>query len=154
MNYCPSSSDKFQTQWTCAVCHVTTSNQTTLASHFQGKNHLAKCQKLEVKKQTPKNNCSSSSLTTMIRINIDDLGISLSNAFAALKTTGIVKSLDPSLASVMVTEGWKPNAFCDYHQTPGHETDNCSPLRTVIHNLINFQLINVEDLSRMTKSIS
>ncbi|KAM7482357.1 hypothetical protein LguiB_006940 [Lonicera macranthoides] len=64
MNYCPSSLDKVQRQWTCAVCQVTTTSQTTLNSHFQGKKHIAKCQELKAKKQTPKNNYSPLSSTT------------------------------------------------------------------------------------------
>ncbi|KAM7479049.1 hypothetical protein LguiA_027262 [Lonicera macranthoides] len=64
MNYYLSSSDEVQRQWTCAVCQVTTTSQTTLNSHFRGKKHLAKCQELKAKMQTPKNDYSPLSSTT------------------------------------------------------------------------------------------
>ncbi|KAM7482354.1 hypothetical protein LguiB_006937 [Lonicera macranthoides] len=153
MNYCPPSSDKVQGQWTCALCQVTTMSEKTLHSHFQGKEHIAKCQELKAKRKTPKKDFSLF-MTVKKRRNFTDLGTPLSNAFAALKTTGIVKSRDPPLGSIKVTKGWKPDAYCDYHQTPGHDTDFCYPLRTVIQDLIDSQQINVEDLSRITKSIS
>lgn len=153
MNYCPSSFDKVQRQWTCAVCQVTTMSQATLNSHFQGKEHIAKLQELKAKRKTPKKDFSLFS-TLKSRRNFTDLGTSLSNAFAALKTTGMVKSLDPPLGPVKVTKGWKPDAYCDYHQIPGHDTDFCFTARTVIQDLIDSQQINVEDLSRITKSIS
>ncbi|XP_020222390.1 uncharacterized protein LOC109804888 isoform X1 [Cajanus cajan] len=42
---------EMQKEWTCALCHVTTSSEKTLNEHMHGRKHRATCEALKVKNQ-------------------------------------------------------------------------------------------------------
>lgn len=46
--------ENVQREWTCAMCQVTTTSETTLNLHLQGRKHRAKCEELKAGKQTTK----------------------------------------------------------------------------------------------------
>ncbi|MCD7461526.1 hypothetical protein HAX54_046370 [Datura stramonium] len=63
------SSNKVQTEWTCAVCQMTTTSEESLKSHLNGRKHKAKCKGLRTCKQTPKNEGSSPVTTKSNQLN-------------------------------------------------------------------------------------
>lgn len=44
-----------QSEWTCAVCQMTTKSEAALNSHLQGKKHRSKCENLKTNAQTKSN---------------------------------------------------------------------------------------------------
>ncbi|KAK1402094.1 hypothetical protein POM88_001699 [Heracleum sosnowskyi] len=46
--------ENVQREWACAVCQVSTTSETTLNSHLQGRKHRTKCEELKAGKQTTK----------------------------------------------------------------------------------------------------
>lgn len=53
------SSKKVQTEWTCAVCQLTTTSEQNLKSHLNGRKHKAKYEGLKTCKKTPKSEGSA-----------------------------------------------------------------------------------------------
>ncbi|KAJ8548158.1 hypothetical protein K7X08_021394 [Anisodus acutangulus] len=58
-----------QTEWTCAVCQVTTSSEYVLKSHLLGRRHKAKCEGLKTCKQTAKSEERSNDTTKSNQLN-------------------------------------------------------------------------------------
>ncbi|KAJ8548157.1 hypothetical protein K7X08_021393 [Anisodus acutangulus] len=58
-----------QTDWTCAVCQVTTNSEHDLKSHLLGRRHKAKCEGLKTCKQTAKSEERSNDTTKSNQLN-------------------------------------------------------------------------------------
>ncbi|KAL3326176.1 hypothetical protein AABB24_037059 [Solanum stoloniferum] len=52
------SSKKVQTEWTCALCEMTTTSEQNMKSHLNGRKHKAKCEGLKTCEQTSKSDGS------------------------------------------------------------------------------------------------
>ncbi|CAN4105362.1 unnamed protein product [Withania somnifera] len=63
------SSNKVQTEWTCAVCQMKTTSEQNLKSHLNGRKHRAKCEGLKTCKQMPKGEGSSPVTTKSNQLN-------------------------------------------------------------------------------------
>ncbi|KAF7126384.1 hypothetical protein RHSIM_Rhsim11G0141200 [Rhododendron simsii] len=57
--------EKVQREWTCALCHLTTTCEEDLNSHLQGREHMDKCEELKASRQVNKNPGSSSSAASL-----------------------------------------------------------------------------------------
>ncbi|XP_059297051.1 uncharacterized protein LOC132050047 isoform X3 [Lycium ferocissimum] len=63
------SSKQVQTEWTCAVCQMTTTSEQNLKSHLNGRKHKAKCEGLKTCMQTAKREGSSPVTTKSNELN-------------------------------------------------------------------------------------
>src|SRR4051812_30754657 len=70
----------------------------------------------------------------------------LSQALQCLLSQNLVTLLPPYLAPANPAPGYKHHARCAYHSdSPGHDTEDCGPLKHKIQDLIEEGLIEFED---------
>ncbi|KAI8547531.1 hypothetical protein RHMOL_Rhmol07G0203300 [Rhododendron molle] len=72
--------------------------------------------------------------------------VPLSMVFERLVKSGTIKPLLPTPIPQKLPTYHNPNAFCSFHQMPGHATDDCHRLRHKIQNLIDDGTIPIPDL--------
>lgn len=58
-----------QSEWTCAVCQLTTKSEAALNSHLQGKKHRSKCENLKTNAQTKMSNSEETKTTSRQTLN-------------------------------------------------------------------------------------
>ncbi|XP_015574189.2 uncharacterized protein LOC8279216 [Ricinus communis] len=68
-------SKKVQKEWTCAVCQITTTSETDLILHLQGRQHENACEKLNSKNQAS-NAKTPASAKTNVLLDSKEMGIS------------------------------------------------------------------------------
>ncbi|KAG5581968.1 hypothetical protein H5410_052595 [Solanum commersonii] len=65
------SSKKVQTEWTCALCEMTTTLEKNMKSHLNGRKHKAKCEGLKTCEQTSKSDGSLPVPTKLNQFNLE-----------------------------------------------------------------------------------
>ncbi|KAK4595541.1 hypothetical protein RGQ29_013854 [Quercus rubra] len=70
-----------------------------------------------------------------------ELYMSLSNVLEKLQGTNLLKPLDPKPIPNPLPRGFNVHKRCAYHQSPGHDTDECYSLRHAIQDLIDKEII-------------
>ena len=69
--------------------------------------------------------------------------MSLSQALQQLLNRNLITLLPPYSAPANPTPGYKHNARCVYHSnSPGHDTEDCGPLKHRIQDLIDEKIID------------
>ena len=64
------------------------------------------------------------------------LTLPMSKVLKRLKSRGLLQPLDPRPPNTLASN-YDEKAYCEFHQTNGHETDNCVRLRHEIQDLID-----------------
>ncbi|KAK4724232.1 hypothetical protein R3W88_027011 [Solanum pinnatisectum] len=67
------SSKKVQTEWTCALCEMTTTSEQNMKSHLNGRKHKAKCEGLKTCEQTSKSDGSLPVPTKSNQLNLEQV---------------------------------------------------------------------------------
>ncbi|XP_055807560.1 uncharacterized protein LOC129876218 [Solanum dulcamara] len=67
------SSKKVQTEWTCAVCQMTTTSEQKMKSHLNGRKHKAKYERLKTCTETSKSDGSSPVPTKSNQLNLEQV---------------------------------------------------------------------------------
>lgn len=83
------------------------------------------------------NNRSGGNKKAQAMRKFDNLGITLSEAFADLSMKGYLEALVPRPLPNPLPPLWKQNEYCAFHQRIGHETNNCMRLKHEIQDLID-----------------
>ncbi|OVA01755.1 hypothetical protein BVC80_9071g92 [Macleaya cordata] len=76
----------------------------------------------------------------------------MSALLAGLVEVGLVTRREPSPVPEILPQGYNPSQHCDFHQGPGHLTDNCWALRHKIQNLLDSGKISMEGVQVPEKS--
>src|SRR3989442_906613 len=63
------------------------------------------------------------------------LPLPLSKVLKKLQRQGLLQPLDPRPPNTLA-DNYNERAYCEFHQTKGHDTDKCTRLRHEIQNLI------------------
>ena len=69
------------------------------------------------------------------------LGIPLKLALERLIEKGLLQRLDPFLPPNPLPVHYRHDAHCDFHQSPGHDTERCKRLQHQIQDLIDKETI-------------
>src|SRR2546425_1114686 len=64
------------------------------------------------------------------------LSLPMSKVLKKLQSRGLLQPLDPRPPPNPLPSNFNHNAYCEFHQTQGHDTDKCIRLRHEIQNLI------------------
>lgn len=67
------SPNRVQTEWTCALCQMTTTSEQNMKSHLNGRKHKSKYEALKICEQTPKSNGSLPVPTKSNQLNLEQV---------------------------------------------------------------------------------
>lgn len=85
------SSEKVQTEWTCALCEMTTTSEQNMKSHLNGRKHKAKYEGLKTCEQTSKSDGSLPVPTKSNQLNLEQV----KHASAAQPQHSANKAVEP-----------------------------------------------------------
>ncbi|KAI8572069.1 hypothetical protein RHMOL_Rhmol01G0170000 [Rhododendron molle] len=71
--------------------------------------------------------------------------VPLSSVYETLLELGLIKPLPPTPLPQKLSSSHNPNAYCAFHQMPGHATNSCFRLRHTIQDLVDNGTIAVPD---------
>ena len=68
-------------------------------------------------------------------------GAPMKVVLSRLVQKGLLRPLDPFLPPNPLPANYRQNAYCDFHQSPGHDTERCMRLKHEVQNLIDNRTI-------------
>ena len=73
--------------------------------------------------------------TVRVPRKFSKLTLPMSKVLKRLQSQGLLQPLDPRPPNTLANN-YNEGAYCEFHQTKGHNTDKCTRLRHEIQNLI------------------
>src|SRR3954462_5295755 len=117
--------------------------------------HLAKGQEelkallIEKEKNQYKHQGGQDNQRSKPKRSFTPLHMSLSQALQQLLNQSLITLLPPYSLPINPAPGYKYHARCAYHSnSPGHDTEDCGPLKHMIQDLIDGKIIDLNSLEK------
>ncbi|XP_012068483.1 uncharacterized protein LOC105631094 [Jatropha curcas] len=91
--------------------------------------------------------------TNVPQRRFSNFGTSLSSMFEKVKAAGLLRLLAPRPPPIILPKNFNQNAYCHFHKSKGHTTNNCLQLKHKIQGLIdNGKVTEPEKLRPSTRT--